>query len=189
MIFLTLLVTLFLVSASAAFNETDASTVDTLNLDSYAGHWFQMYDNKKAEIFTPKNSICVTADYAILEAAKLSVHNYGIKKNGDVSTIDGYAYGTDAEEPGQLKLHLDGVPVDGEYWVYALGPVNKDDLYDWALVSTSKLDVLYILARNVDVFRSSYQDEVLQIATDLGFTGYLTKPVETYQEKDCVYGS
>lgn len=48
-----------------------------------------------------------------------------------------YAYGTDPSEPGQLKVHLGQVPVDGDYWVVGLGPdtFGPDGAYEWALVS------------------------------------------------------
>lgn len=41
--------------------------------------------------------------------------------DGEVIEMKGYAYSEDASKPGQLKVHLEGVPVDGPYWVLALG--------------------------------------------------------------------
>lgn len=48
-----------------------------------------------------------------------------------------YAYGKDPSQPGQLKVHLGQVPVDGDYWVVGLGPdsFGPDGAYEWALVS------------------------------------------------------
>jgi apolipoprotein D and lipocalin family protein len=189
----------FAASASAFDNSTAAvavavskdaiPTVSTLDLNSYQGYWFQMYDNLRAEVFTPKDQRCITADYSIREDGKLGVHNYGINQDSVVSTIDGYAYGEDVEEPGQLKLHLDGVPTEADYWVNELGPVNANGLYDWALVSSPKAPKsgMYILARDVEQFREKYEAEVLALVTSLGFDGRFNVPIATYQEADCVY--
>lgn len=51
--------------------------------------------------------------------------------------IGRYAYGVDESEPGQLKVHLGQIPVDGNYWIVALGPetYSSDGLYEWAIVS------------------------------------------------------
>jgi len=48
-----------------------------------------------------------------------------------------YAYGTDENEPAQLKVSLTGVPFDGDYWIVGLGPdtFGPDELYQWAIVS------------------------------------------------------
>lgn len=48
-----------------------------------------------------------------------------------------YAYGTGEENPGQLKVHLGQVPVDGDYWIAALGPATfgPDGLYEWSIVT------------------------------------------------------
>lgn len=35
--------------------------------------------------------------------------------------MTGHAYTKDASKPGQLTVHLDGLPVDGPYWVLAVG--------------------------------------------------------------------
>ena len=145
-----------------------------------------MYDNKIAEIFTPPNSRCVTADYGIASTTNITVHNYGTNDKGVVSVIEGYAYSVNAEEPGQLLLHLDGVPAEAPYWVYALGP-EVNDQYAYSVVSDDKKSTLYILARDVDTFNNLYNDEALAIVDKLGFTGPLSKPIPTYQEVDCIY--
>lgn len=41
--------------------------------------------------------------------------------DGELIQMEGYAYVVDDSEPGKLKVHLDGVPVDSPYWVLALG--------------------------------------------------------------------
>lgn len=48
-----------------------------------------------------------------------------------------YAYDTGPENPGQLKVSLSGVPVDGDYWLAGLGPqtFGPEGLYEWAIVT------------------------------------------------------
>lgn len=41
--------------------------------------------------------------------------------DGELVEMTGHAYTKDASKPGQLTVHLDGVPVDGPYWVLAVG--------------------------------------------------------------------
>jgi lipocalin len=119
------------------------------------------------------------------------VHNYATisAPNGTVYTIDGYAYIPDADEPGKLKVHFnsdDAAPFDAPYWILALGPVNSQKLYDWAIVSDNLASTLFILARNVKVFQEKYEDDVLAEVEEMGFTG-VKKPIAIYQGSDCVY--
>lgn len=139
-----------------------------------------------------KDSYCDTALYGFNEDGTVSVHNYATIGNPDGTetyVIDGYAYSSNADEPGQLKVHFDSeeaAPYDAPYWVLALGPENKDELYDWAIVSDNLSAFLFVLARDVKTFNEVYKDEVYSLLDDLGFTGR-TAPIETYQGSDCVY--
>ena len=170
-------------------------TVSKLNLDAYAGKWFQVYDNKLAEIYVPKGARCTTADYGAIEGAdnSVSVHNFCLYPDNQgmyaTSTIDGVATASNPDEEGQLVLKLDGVPFPGEYWVFELGPINADGLYDYSIVSGSKApnNAMYILARDVNTFKTTYESDVLANVADMGFTGILSKPIETYHGADCDY--
>jgi lipocalin len=90
----------------------------------------------------------------------------------------------DTSKPGELKVHLDGVPNDAAYWVLALGPVNNG-LYDWAIVSDNLSVSLFILARDYKRFDELYQSEVLSLAESMGFKN----PIDVHQADDCVYSS
>ena len=121
----------------------------------------------------------------------ISVHNYATigSANGTTYTIDGYAYIPDASAPGKLKVHFTTgtvPPFDAPYWILALGPINSDGLYDWAIVSDNLSSTLFVLARNVATFESTYQTSVLAKCATLGFTGFKA-PVAIYQGTDCVY--
>jgi len=166
-------------------------TVDSLDVPSYIGLWYQVYADKLVYDTIEPDAFCVTAQYALKEDGTISVHNYQTtaSPNSGVSVIDGYAYVPKPEEPGQLKVHFDDVsgPVDPPYWVLALGPKNADNLYDWSIVSDPFKAYLFVLARDVKQFNEKYDEEVTALLAELGFTTRLNKPIATYQGEDCMY--
>lgn len=166
-------------------------TVSELDVNKYIGLWYQMYADNIVYNTFEKDSFCDTATYTIQTDGNIGVHNYAKigAPNGTDYTIDGYAYNVDPTEPGQLKVHFDSdkaAPFDAAYWVIALGPVNANDVYDWAIVSDNISQFLFVLARNVDLFNKKYSEQVLIILKELGFTGR-KHPIPTYQKTDCVY--
>jgi lipocalin len=70
--------------------------------------------------------------------------------------------------PGELTVHLNGVPHDAPYWVYNLGP-EYDGFYDWAIVSDPLKLSLFVLARDVEYYYAEYDSEVLEILESYGF--------------------
>jgi lipocalin len=164
------------------------TTVSTLDVPSYMGYWYNVYGDKFTVSTTLRNSLCNTANYVLQEDGTFSVHNSGNKNavDGVVSSIDGYAYIQDASEPGQLKLHLDGVPTLGDYWVLATGPVVEGK-YEYSIVSDPKGLSLYVLARDYETFAKKYEAEVLAMLEDMGFNGRFTTPIAMYQGTDCAY--
>jgi lipocalin len=140
-----------------------------------------------------KDAYCATAKYGKNADGSVSVHNYAKigSPSGTTYVIDGYAYGSNPEEPGQFKVHFDAeeaAPFDAPYWVLALGPVNSANQYDWAIVSDNVSYFLFVLARDVATYNSQYKAEVDQLLVDLGFTGRKA-PIDTYHGEDCVYES
>ena len=179
-------------SANATVDKINPDTVDSLDLNKYVGFWYQMAADKIVMETFEKDSYCDTALYGFNEDGTVSVHNYATIGSPDGSLtylIDGYAYSNNPDEPGQLKVHFDAdeaAPFDAPYWVLALGPENKDELYDWAIVSDNLSAFLFVLARDVQTFNEQYKDEVYSLLEDLGFTGR-TAPIDTYQGPDCAY--
>lgn len=167
-------------------------TVPALDVPAYLGLWYQMYADELVIKTTEKDTFCATAAYGDNGDGTLYVHNYATLKSptGSVYIIDGYAYQTDAvNQPGQLKVVFespDAAPVPAPYWILALGPINKDNYYDWAIVSDNLSSSLFVLARDPDTFKAKYDTEVLQKCTELGFTGR-SAPIAIYQGHDCNY--
>lgn len=194
------LLALILALCSVAFglnlrtSKINPDTVASLDIPKYLGSWYQMAADQIVYSTFEKDAFCATAVYGDNGDGTLSVHNYATigKPDGSTYIIDGYAYQTDAENyPGKLKVVFDSddaAPFPAPYWILELGPVNADGLYDWAIVSDSFSEFLFVLARDVTTFNTLYKDSVYTELSKLGFTGK-TAPIDTYQGTDCVYES
>ena len=147
-----------------------------------------MYTNEPTILAFESGDRCITAKYGDNGDDTISVLNYAYTAQNKSSTLTGYAFAPDPSQPGKLKLHLDGVPFDGTYWILALGPVNDKEQYEWPIVSDSTSIFLFVLARDVTTFTDKYSKEVLTELVPRGFTG-VRKSVPTYQGQDCVYES
>jgi lipocalin len=161
------------------------NTVETLDLEKYKGRWYQIYGNNFDQLFE-KFSSCITADYTLMPTGNVSLVNSQYEKINGIEQIEGYAYyGYNSDPklyPGELMVHLDGVPHDAPYWVFDLGPENDNNYYDWAIVSDPVKLSLFVLARDVDTYYKYYDDEVLEILNQYGFDELIT-----VSHEDCEY--
>ena len=133
-------------------------TVNELDLNSYLGHWVQIYGAPTNAIFQGYGT-CATADYGLLDNGQVSVLNAQLNKNKEIETINGYGYYANVSEPGKLTVHLDGVPVDSPYWIVKLGEI-VDDQYQYSIITTPSGISLWVLTRDVERFNELYSDEV-----------------------------
>jgi len=179
----------------AITSSTMIDTVPELSVEQYSGTWYQMYSNLPVLSTFEKDNVCVTAQYGppspSVKIADVSVKNTARLSepvNGTISGIEGYAYIPDTSDPGKLKVHFDeGSPVDADYWVADLGPVNDNNMYDYAIVTDNLGLTLYVLGRDVEEFIEKYDSDVLTKLNELGFNGKVKEPVSTYQDTDCEY--
>lgn len=183
------------VVAAGNWNSTkiNPDTVDSLDLPKYLGLWYQMAADQIVYSTFEKDAYCATALYGDNGDGTISVHNYARIKSatGDIYVIDGYAYNSNPNEPGQLKVVFnsdDAAPFPAPYWILELGPVNANNQYDYAIVSDNLSAFLFVLARDVATFNAKYKADVSATLTKLGFTGK-TAPIDTYQGSDCLYES
>ena len=74
-------------------------------------------------------------------------------------------------------------------WVVKLGPPSfgEQGLYQYSVVTDNFLATLFVLARDVDTFRSQYDEEVKSWLADNGFTYPWNKPIATVQDDACLY--
>ena len=62
------------------------------------------------------------------------------------------------------------MPHPGFYWVIATGNIEPGkNLYPWGIVSSPFGVNLFILARDVEEFRTKYKEEVLEFVKSKGF--------------------
>ena len=134
------------------------TTISELNINSYLGHWVQVYGAPTNTIFQGYGT-CATADYGLLDNGYVSVLNTQLNKNKEVEEISGYGYYKNITEPGKLTVHLEGVPVDSPYWIVKLGE-TVDDQYQYSIITTPSGISLWVLTRNIDTFNKLYATEV-----------------------------
>eukprot|EP01068_Selenidium_serpulae_P013527 Selendium_serpulae@DN5972_c0_g1_i1.p1 len=191
---------LILVTAGALVSSTPPETpVSTLDVAAYLGRWYQTYASFAVKYTFELGGNCVTADYgdtgvpgvvSVRNTVRplLPLHSKGLD-------ITGFAkQSPNPNEQGSLYVQLGPMATDpnaatynppGNYWIIALGPI-VEGLYDWAVVSDKGQTQLYVLTRNVERFYAQYNDDVLQMLEEFGFTTILNRPRETNQV-DCGY--
>jgi len=161
-----------------------AITVASLNINQYVGTWYQVYGDRFVMSTFERGGRCITANYELVGANNISVHNSQLDANGNVQEIFGYAFIANQNKPGQLTVNLDGHG-NAPYWIYELGPV-VNGLYDYAIVSDPTKTSLFVLTRDVNRFYDQYENLVLQNLRALKFSGLRNKPVKTDQT-NCHY--
>ena len=154
-------------------------TVSELNVDQYTGHWYQVYGAPTNVVFQGYGK-CITADYSLLLDGNVSVLNSQFNKHNELEQISGYAYYQNINEPGQLTVHLEGVPVDAPYWVTKLGEVI-DNQYQYSIITTPSKISNWILTRNITMFYEKYNDEVTKYLDENNYN-YVT-----ISQEDCNY--
>ena len=155
-------------------------TVSSINVDNYLGHWIQVYQAPTNVIFQGYGT-CLTADYGLLDNGNISVINTQLNKDKEVEQITGYGYYKNISEPGKLTVHLEGVPVDGPYWIVKLGEV-KNNQYQYSIITTPPvlgrkpegLDLpssisLWVLVRDIETFMELYNKEVIEFLEEYNF--------------------
>lgn len=161
-----------------------AITVASLNINQYVGTWYQVYGDRFVMSTFERGGRCITANYELVGANNISVHNSQLDANGNVQEIFGYAFIANQNKPGQLTVNLDGHG-NAPYWIYELGTV-VNGLYDYAIVSDPTKTSLFVLTRDVNRFYDQYENLVLQNLRALKFSGLRNKPVKTDQT-NCHY--
>jgi lipocalin len=168
--------------ACAVSGATAIKTVPVLDPLKYVGRWYQMFSDALSD--TIESRYCVTADYGVFPNITVSVLNRDRAQSvsGPENQIAGWA-SIDPKAPGELTVHLGGVPVPAPYWVVDLGPVDPlTGLYTYAVVTDPFQASLFVLARNVTYFYSSGLNQSLYTTLiNEGFDTIINKPVPTNQ--------
>jgi apolipoprotein D and lipocalin family protein len=144
---------LLLGTALALIGCRPPEVVPTVDLDRYAGLWYEL-----AAYPTSFQEGCVgsTAEYGLLEEdpVVLSVFNTCYEADGETRTIRGTARPTN---DGNSKLSVSFNLFPAPYWIIDLDPSFGSQPYEWAVVSDPTRSFLWILTRE-----PSLDDETLE---------------------------
>jgi apolipoprotein D and lipocalin family protein len=148
------------VAYACARDESDLSTVPSLDLKRYVGRWFEIarYPNR----FQKQCSGDTTATYTVLSDGKIEVLNQCRKADGQMDVAKGKA--KIADETSKAKLRVTFFwPFYGDYWVIGLDPG-----YRWAVVGEPGRKYLWILSRTEQMNASDY-DQAIGIIRQKGY--------------------
>ncbi|MDE3156831.1 MAG: lipocalin family protein [Acidobacteriota bacterium] len=157
-----------LASVSVAAAGPAVQAVPSVDLDRYAGRWYEIarYPNR----FQQSCAGDVEVDYARRPDGRLRVVNQCRRADGSLDRAEGVAKLADAEGPAsKLKVRfapafLSFIPaVWGNYWIIGLDPG-----YRWAVVGEPGRDYLWILSRAKTLDAHDY-DEAVAAAVRNGY--------------------
>lgn len=144
-----LLILLILMNLLSCKANRDLSTVEEVNLEKYAGQWYEIarLPNK-----FEKGLKCITATYSLKKNGKIGVLNKGFstEKMGESDAAKGTAWIPDPNFPGRLKVSFFW-PFAGDYYIISL---DKD--YQYVLVGDPSRTFLWILSRTKQLDESIY---------------------------------
>ncbi len=178
-------------------------SVPELDLDAYAGTWYQTHASLLPNQTYEKGLTCIAANYEIgstsllnifKEVPTISITNAGRKggPNGDLVVGKGVAWQFFPKYPASFVLTMEprkkgGIIPLGGYKVILLPEVDESTgRYEWAVVRGGTGSI-FVLVRDVQYFKENLQDFLLSTLDDMGFNKANNKPLETYQGEDCVY--
>jgi lipocalin len=124
-----------LFAACEATNKVDNSTVQTVDLNRYLGHWYEI---AKYDHYFERDLDYAMAKYTLRDDGKIDVLNTGIK-DGRAKDAKGIAKTTDV--PGLLRVSF-FEPFFGDYRIMML-----DENYQYVVVGGSTDKFLWILSR------------------------------------------
>jgi len=157
-----------LVASSSAKSPVEPpTTAIVVDLNRYAGRWFEI---ARLPLFFQKANEAAIAEYGSNPDGTVSVHNIAVRPDGTQHDIRGYATVLNPPENTKLAVRfstwfgpLIPVPKAGNYWI-----LYVDELYQEAIVGTPDRKNLWLLARTSPISDERYTALVAQ-AEQLGF--------------------
>ncbi len=148
----------FLLSATQAFA---AETVSFVDLDQYAGRWYQIARNPLW--FEPRDCTCTQQTLTAREDGVIDVFNSCTEggPDGELRTIRGTATNDDPETNAKFTVDFNQ-PFKGSYWIIGL-----DEEYRWAVVTDRREYSLYILSKTPELDEELYNAAVAKAAEQL----------------------
>ena len=162
----------------------------SVDVNKYMGVWYELARTPNRFQDTPierngtSYEACynATAEYRLVNNQRFTVTNRCERDSlsGDTlnEEIDGIANIMSGEEGRKFKLAFGSggarfaqrmvLGGGADYWIYCLGPVNGDGVYEWAVAGGSKQRYAFLLTRKKDV-SDSVRREMLSCAAQHGF--------------------
>jgi len=172
-------------------------SVPELDIDRYAGRWYEIYRSAFISTTFERGCDCVIANYTLLEDEKDStpyvrVFNHcELSPGGQVSEIVGRADILDPEAPAELAVSFgSGQARSPNYYVIALDEDDGPDApYSVALVGSVPCRLsLWILARDPNLAEDDERiDALFAIAQEQGYATDRIGMTRTFQGDTCAY--
>ena len=167
-------------------NMKPIETVSTVEVSSYLGRWKQVATSRSTRFLgTGVKFTNVSAEYDLDEDDNILVYNSGLNGRKEFTAIEGYTYVDDRFNcTSKRKLHFDGVPFDGNYWIVKLGPIQYGQ-YQYAIVSGPVSGFfgtrfsLYVLARHRQEYKDYYEKEVKEWCKENNFVFFWNKYIDS----------
>ena len=182
---LLMLLTMSIAVFSQNANQTELTTVASVDLKRYSGKWFEIarYPNK----FQKQCIGNTTSTYTLKQKGEFEVLNQCVTKNGTVTDAKGK--GRIADEISNAKLEIRSAPgylsfipaTWGDYWI-----IDLDGNYEYAAVGDPKREYFWILSRKPEMDDATYQN-ILRRVEQKGFKP--GKVVKTPQNIEVVKGA
>merc|ERR1712170_49270 len=182
---------LFCAVAGLTSGQLFPPTVPDLDVPKYLGQWYQMYASPIVMATFERDGHCQTAEYGVVNATMLSVHNSQRINSTTGPRDDIYGFAITTDEPGKLEVTLDGGSQAGApYWIVKLGPVkeyNGVEQYSHAVVTDPFLVFLFVLVRDIEEFERDDEQEMLTWLDDFGFNSLINYPIKSIHDEQCTY--
>jgi apolipoprotein D and lipocalin family protein len=136
-------------------------TVDEVDLERYAGRWYQIARNPTW--FEPRNCVCAQQTLTLRDDGDVDVYNSCRVRTprGGLQDISGTASVVDTDSNAKLSVDF-GMPWKGTYWIIGL-----DSDYRWAAVTDRRGRTLYILSKTPTLSDDLYEAAVAAAAKEV----------------------
>lgn len=135
-----LLVFLSLLLPGCGGNHPPLDTVDAVDLERYAGKWYEIMRLPNSFQDDCWNS---TAEYEIIDSETIRVINRCREDSvrGEHNSVNGKAWVVEGSNNSKLKVSFFW-PFKGDYWI-----IELDENYQWVAVGAPSREYLWIMAR------------------------------------------
>nr|CAH0105671.1 unnamed protein product [Daphnia galeata] len=155
------------------------TTKSDFNYVPYAGLWYEI---ERFPNPFQQGTFCERAYYQEIAPGVISVQNTGVKPDGNLTSITGYAT-VIPEDPGHLILSFPDTP-DGDYYVLDTDYTTYSAVYSCGNIGPVKIEYAWLLAREQTM---SEADMEIALSKFTQFGIDVSQFIPTLQGETCVY--